>query len=107
MREYLGRVGDFGAQRLSWHYQLRTGVVLAPEIEFFAAPRVGDPDNTTSQASSTSIRPSPHPGGYKARSGRDLQDCHQRDDTWNQFQTGHLVALRECESHPPGSAHPY
>jgi len=103
--EYPWRVGDCSAQWLSRHCRWRMGVVSTPEIEFCATPPVGDPDNTTSWASSTYIGPWTNLGGHNARSGRDLQDCHRRDDTWNQFQTGQHVASRKCESHPRGFEH--
>jgi len=96
MGEYPGRVGDSGGQWLSWHCQWRTGVVSAPGIEFGDPPPVGDPDNTTAQASSIYIGPWTNLGSYNARSGRDYHDCHRRDDTWNRFQTHQLVAGRKC-----------
>jgi len=45
--------------------------------------------------------------GYNAWSGRDLEDCHRWDDTWNQVQTRQLVARKKYESHPRGSDHQY
>jgi len=99
MGEYPSRVGDFGTQRLSQHCRLRTGVVSTPEIELCDPTHVGDTDNTTSQVSSTCISPWTNLGGFNARSGRDHQDCHRRDDTSNLIQTGQLVPLRKCESH--------
>jgi len=105
MGEYLWRVGDFVAQRLSWHCEWRTGAVSAPEIEFCAPPPVGNPVNTTPWASSTDLIPWTNPGGNNARSGWDLEKCYRWDDTWNRFETRQLIAHRKCESDPQGSEH--
>ena len=107
MRQYLWRVGDFGAQQLSYYCRWRTRVVCTPEIELCAPLPVGDPVNTTTWASSTDLSPWTNLGANNAQSGWDRQKWHWQDDTWNWFQTRHLLACRTCKSHPRGAAHPY
>jgi len=103
MREFPWWVGDVGAQWLSHHCQWRIGVVSVPEIDFCAPPLVEEPHTTTPWVSSTCISRWTNYGGYKAQSGRDVHDSHQRDETYNRFQTWQLVAPAKCKSYPWGS----
>jgi hypothetical protein len=73
--------------------------------EFCAPLPVETPENTASQTSSTYIGPGTNLGCHHAKSYRDLQQCHRRDDTMNRFQTRQLVAPRKCKSHAQGFEH--
>jgi len=85
MGEYPWKVGDCAIQWHSQHCWWRMGTVNVPEIEFCAPLPVGDPENSTRQASSSGIIPWLNRGFCLAWSGRHLTDSHWWEDRWNQF----------------------
>ena len=101
------RMGEYGTELPSQHYQWRTSMESVAEIEFSSSPCFRDPDNSSFVASSAYFGHGTNWAGHNVRSGRDIQERHWQDDIWNSFQTGAIVASRKCKSHPWGSEHEY